>query len=145
MADNVFGPTLIPATPVGTIRSNPVSPVNLAMNQQAQAVSSQPQSNVIYVDGMQNVLEHPAGPNEHLYFPEKNSNVIWVRDTDAKGEIKNPLKKLTYTMEDVPFGPEANFVTKQEFQKLFDLVRSTNGTVNKLMEELGGTQHEPSV
>lgn len=145
MADNVFGPTLIPATPVGTIRSNPVSPVNLAMNQQAQAVSSQPQSNVIYVDGMQNVLEHPAGPNEHLYFPEKNSNCIWVRDTDAKGEIKNPLKKLTYTIEDVPFGPEANFVTKQEFQKLFELVRSTNGTVNKLMEELGGTQHEPSV
>lgn len=145
MADNVFGPTLIPATPVGPVRPNPVNPVNLAMNQQAQAVSSQPQSNVIYVDGMQNVLEHPAGPNEHLYFPEKNDNVIWVRDTDAKGEIKNPLKKLTYTMEEVAFGPEANFVTKQEFQKLFDLVRSTNGTVNKLMEELGGTQHEPSV
>lgn len=145
MADNVFGPTLIPATPVGPVRPTPVNPVNLAMNQQAQAVSSQSQSNVIYVDGMQNVLEHPAGPNEHLYFPEKNANVIWVRDTDAKGEIKNPLKKLMYTMEDVPFGPEANFVTKQEFQKLFELVRSTNGTVNKLMEELGGTQHESSV
>lgn len=145
MADNVFGPTLIPATPVGPVRSSPANPVNLAMNQQAQAVPSQSQSNVIYVDGMQNVLEHPAGPNEHLYFPEKNNSVIWVRDTDAKGEIKNPLKRLTYTMEEVPFGPEANFVTKQEFQKLFELVQSTNGTVNKLMEELGGTQHESSV
>ena len=140
MADNIFGPTLLPATPVGAVRPNPVNPATMAMNQQAQAVSSQPQTNVIYVHNMQEVLEHPAGPNEHRYFPETDSNVIWVRDTDAKGEIKNPLAKLTYTMEEVPFGPEANFVTKQEFQKLFDIVLATNGNVSKLMEELGGTK-----
>lgn len=139
MAGNMFGPAIAPATPVG-----PIMPT-MAMNQQAQAVSSPPQSNVIYVDGMQNVLEHPAGPNEHLYFPEKETNVIWVRDTDSKGQIKNPLKKLSYTVEDVAFGPEANFVTKQEFQKLFDIVLSTNGNVNKLMKELGGTPNESSV
>lgn len=134
MPGNMFGPTIAPAAPVGPIMPNP------AMNQQAQAISSQPQSNVIYVDGMQDVLNHPAGPNEHLYFPEKNLSVIWVRETDAKGQIKNPLRKLTYTSEEVAFGPEANFVTKQEFEKLFDLVQSTNGTLNKLMEELGGTK-----
>lgn len=139
MAVNMLGPTLAPATPAG-----PIMP-NMAMNQQAQAVSSPPQSNVIYVDGMQNVLEHPAGPNEHFYFPEKETNVIWVRDTDSKGQIKNPLKKLTYTVDDIAFGPEANFVTKQEFQKLFDIVLATNGNVNKLMEELGGKPNEPSV
>lgn len=138
MANNMFGPTLTPATPVGAVMPNP------AMNQQAQAMMSQPQSNVIYVDGMQEVLNHPAGPNEHLYFPEKSFNpqtgigVIWLRETDAKGEIKNPLKRLTYTMDEVAFGPEANFVTKQEFQKLFDVVSSMNGSVTKLMEELGG-------
>lgn len=140
MADNMFGPTLIPATPVGTVRPNTV-----AMNQQAQAIPTPPQSNVIYVPNMQSVLEHPAGPNEHMYFPESNSNVIWVRDTDSKGQIKNPLVKLVFTTEEVPFGPEANFVTKQEFQKLFELVQSTNGAVNRLMDELGGTSNEPSV
>ena len=139
MTGNMFGPTLTPATPVGAAMPN------LSMNQQAQAVSSQPQSNVIYVDKMQNVLEHPAGPNEHMYFPEKETNVIWVRDTDSKGQIKNPLTKLVYTVEEVPFGPEANFVTKQEFQKLFELVRLTNGAVNKLMDELGGSKDEPTV
>ena len=140
MADNMFGPTLIPATPVGPVRSNSASPVNTAMNQQAQAISTPPQSNVIYVPNMQSVLEHPAGPNEHYYFPEEDNNVIWVRDTDSKGQIKNPLTKLTFTAEKVPFGPEANFVTKQEFQKLFELVQSTNGAVNRLMDELGGTK-----
>lgn len=138
MAANMFGPTLTPATPVGTVMAN------TAMNAQAQATVSQSQSNVIYVDGMQEVLNHPAGPNEHLYFPEKKfdsqtgTGVIWLRETDAKGEIKNPLKRLTYTMDEVAFGPEANFVTKQEFQKLFDVVSSMSGNVSKLMEELGG-------
>lgn len=145
MADNMFGPTLLPATPVGPIRPNPVNPANLAMNQQAQAIPSQPQTNVIYVHGMQEVLEHPAGPNEHLYFPEMDARVIWVRDTDSKGQIKNPLTKLSYTTEEVAFGPEANFVTKQEFQKLFDIVLATNGNVSKLMQELGGTADESSV
>lgn len=140
MAANMFGPTLTPAAPVGSVMAN------TAMNPQAQAMASQPQSNVIYVEGMQEVLNHPAGPNEHLYFPEKKFNsqtgtgVIWLRETDAKGEIKNPLKRLTYTMDEVAFGPEANFVTKQEFQKLFDVVSSMNGSVSKLMEELGGTK-----
>lgn len=140
MADNMFGPSIRPAVPVGPVLPNTVNPTTLAMSQQAQAVPSQPQSNVIYVGNMQDVLNHPTAPNEHLYFPETDSNIIWVRDTNAKGEIKNPLMKLTYTMEEVPFGPEANFVTKQEFEKLFNLVLSTNGTVNKLMEELGGTK-----
>lgn len=134
MPGNMFGPTIAPAAPVGAVLSNP------AMNPQAQAITSQPQSNVIYVDGMQDVLNHPAGPNEHLYFPEKNPGIIWVRETDAKGQIKNPLIKLTYTSEEVAFGPEANFVTKQEFEKLFELVQSTNGTINKLMDELGGVK-----
>lgn len=139
MSANMFGPTITPATPVGNVMPN------LAMNQQAQAISSQPQSNVIYVDGMQDVLEHPAGPNEHLFFVEKNTQTIWVRDTDSKGQIKNPLRKLSYSMEEVPFGPEANFVTKQEFQKLFEIVQSTNGAINKLMKEFGGTNDESAV
>jgi len=142
MAGNLFGPAIAPATPVGAAAP---SPMNLAMNPQAQATNQQPQSNVIYVDGMQEVLDHPAGPNEHLFFPEKNSYTIWVRDTDAKGEIKNPLKKLNYTVEEVAFGPEANFVTKQEFQKLFDAVMSTNNAVNKLRQELGGEPVESAV
>ena len=140
MAANMFGPTIAPATPVGTVLAN------AAMNQQAQATSSQPKSNVIYVKGMQEVLNHPAGPNEHLYFPEKDLDpqtgmgVIWLRETDGKGEIKNPLKRLTYTMDEVAFGPEANFVTKQEFQKLYDEVSSMSGNISKLIEELGGTK-----
>ena len=40
------------------------------------------------------------------------------------------MKKLTYTVDDVAFGPEANFVTKQEFQKLFDIVLGQGACTN---------------
>lgn len=130
---------------------NPATPVTAAFPQTTPGVTGQnfgfqgpqqpspPQSIVRYVENMAEVLEYPAGPKEHNYFPEKNTNVIWVRDTDDKGQIKNPLRKLTYNMEEVPFGPEANFVTKQEFQQLYEMTQSNNTMLGKLLEELGGS------
>lgn len=95
-----------------------------------------PNCNIIWVDEMQNVLDHPAAPNEQMYFAEKSNNVIWVRETDGNGKIRNPIRKLTYVMEEVPFGPEANYVTKEEYQKLFDLVSSMSGKVENLVSQL---------
>lgn len=142
MANPLFGgyQTAVPlTTAMPSSGGGPVNALNgTAMSGIANA-SAQGSCNVIYVANMEEVLKHPRTPNEHLYFPETSSNTIWVRETDGNAEIKNPLIKLTYTSEEVPFGPEANYVTKREHQELYELVASMNGTLNKLMQELGGT------
>ena len=147
MANNIFGGNMRPAVPVAPMVSNTNSigangPLlnGLGSTQINSTHSNQsgPQCNVIYVNGMQEVLDYPKSPNEHFYFPENDSNVIWVRETDSEAHIVNPLRKLNYTMEEVPFGPEANFVTKQEHQQLYDLVSEVSKNVDRLIRELGG-------
>lgn len=113
------------------VNSTPAVPgINTQVPQQNPA---QPQCNIIWVEGMNDVLNHATSPNSNLYFAERDNPVIWVRFTDAKGEIKNPLKKLTFSVEEIPFGPEANFVTKDEYKKLFDLVAGMNGKLEQLL------------
>jgi hypothetical protein len=43
-------------------------------------------------------------------------------------------------MDEVPFGPEANFVTKQEHQQLYDLVSNMSETLQELMKEWRGQE-----
>lgn len=113
------------------VNSTPAVPgINTQVPQQNPA---QPQCNIIWVDGMNDVLNHPTSPNSNLYFAERDNPVIWVRFTDVKGEIKNPLQKLTFSAEEIPFGPEANFVTKDEYKRLFDLVAGMNGKLEQLL------------
>lgn len=113
----------------GLVNQTPVVP---ALNTQP-VQNQQPQCNIIWIDNMDDVLNHPTTPNSHLYFAERNNPIMWVRETDANGKIKNPLKKLAYSVEDIPFGPEANFVTKDEHQKLYSLVEDMNKKLEKLL------------
>ncbi len=113
----------------GLVNQTPVVPALNAQSVQNQA----PQCNIIWINNMDDVLNHPTTPNSNLYFAERNNQIIWVRETDANGTIKNPLKRLPYSVEDVPFGPEANFVTKDEHQKLYSLVEDMNKKLEKLL------------
>ena len=134
------GPTMgVTGVPTGVKTVSPM-PSGIGPQTMNSVMPPQQQCNVIYVDDMAAMLNHPTTPNEHFYFPERNKNIIWVRETDANGQIKNPVTRLTFTVDSVPFGPEAKFVTKEEHQQLYDLVSSMNTTINKLMEELGGTK-----
>ena len=130
MANNFFNGSIGPSAPVGPTIASAVQPT----------AQSGPQSNMHYVKDMNEVLNFPTTPNEHMYFSESDSCVMWLRETDSKGQIKNPLKRLPYTIEEVAFGPEANFVTKQEHQQLYDLVSSMNESLNKLLDEWGGAK-----
>lgn len=113
----------------GLVNQTPVVP---ALNTQP-VQNQQPQCNIIWINNMDDVLSHPTTPNSNLYFAERNDQIIWVRETDANGKIKNPLRRLSYSVEDVPFGPEANFVTKDEHQKLYSLVEDMNKKLEKLL------------
>lgn len=107
---NNFATPIVP--PAGT---GPVAPPQ-----------QQPQCNLIWKDSVDAVLDHPRSPNETLYFGHTSEPIIYVRETDSNGQIKNPLHALHYTVEEVPFGQEAKFVTKAEHQQLYDLVASMN-------------------
>ena len=98
-----------------------------------------PKCNIVWIENVDEVLAHPTSPNEELYFHDKNNPIIYRRETDANGNVKNPIHALHYTVEEVPFGPEAQFVTKDEHQKLYDLVEklySTVGGMNDKLEKL---------
>lgn len=98
---------------------------------------AQPQCNLLWVGSKEEVLNYPAAPNETLYFGCSGDDpIMWVRETDASGRIKNPLHVLRYTIEEDAFGPEAQFVTKSEHQELFNLVSAMNAKLDKLDELL---------
>ena len=95
-----------------------------------------PKCNIIWVDSIDKILAHPTSPNEHLYFADQNDSIIYVRKTDANGTIQNPLKALHYTVEDIPFGPEEQFVTKDEHKQLYELVEKLAGNVESMNGKL---------
>ena len=95
-----------------------------------------PKCNIIWVDSVDKILAHPTSPNEELYFHDQNEPIIYKRDTDGNGNVKNPIHALHYTVEEVPFGPEAQFVTKDEHKQLYELVEKLAGNVESMNGKL---------
>ena len=145
MANNLFG-GMQPAVPVAPSVAPGVSgPQNgpmVTMNSAPQPVAPGNTCNVRYVANMEEMLSIPTTPNEHLYFPEADTNIIWLRETDGNGQIKNPVTRLTCQEDQVPFGPEANFVTKQQHQELYDMVAAMAGTMNGMAESINWLKNE---
>lgn len=96
-----------------------------------------PKCNIVWVENVDEILNHPTSPNEEMYFHDKNNPIIYRRETDANGSIKNPIHALHYTVEEIPFGPEAQFVTKDEHQKLYNLVEKLAGNIDSMNDKLG--------
>jgi len=95
-----------------------------------------PKCNIVWVESMDEVLAYPTSPSEEMYFQDNNNPIIYRRETDANGNIKNPIHALHYTVEEVPFGPEAQFVTKDEHKQLYDLVEKLTHTVDGMNGKL---------
>lgn len=106
-------------------------PMNPVLN-----MAAGPKCNIVWVESINEVLAHPTSPSEEMYFQDKNNPIIYRRETDANGNIKNPIHALRYTVEEVPFGPEAQFVTKDEHKQLYDLVEKLAGTVEGMNSKL---------
>lgn len=114
--------------------------VNTAVNPQpmnpVMSAAAGPKCNIVWVESMDEVLSYPTSPSEEMYFQDNNNPVIYRRETDANGNIKNPIHALHYTVEELPFGPEAQFVTKDEHKQLYDLVEKLAGTVDGMNSKL---------
>ena len=122
-------PTPAPSSGLSSTVQNPAtSPVLNA--------AAGPKCNIVWVNSMDEVLAYPTSPSEEMYFHDKNEPVIYRRETDANGNVKNPVHALRYTVEEVPFGPEAQFVTKDEHKQLYDLVAKLSNTVDGMNGKL---------
>ncbi|MBQ8838032.1 MAG: hypothetical protein IJ005_01790 [Bacteroidales bacterium] len=123
----------VPAPPA--VMTPQVATIGQQTNPVMDAVAG-PKCNIEWVDGLEAVLNYPTSPKEEMYFQDKNEPIIYRRETDGNGNIKNPVHALRYTVEEIPFGPEAQFVTKDEHQKLYDLVEKLYGTMDGMNEKL---------
>lgn len=112
------------------------SPVPSMTSAQIAQPQQAPQCNLFWVKNIDAMMAHPTSPNEHLYFGNEDEPVLYVRETDGKGQIKSPIKVLHYTIEEMPIGPEAQFVTKDEHKQLYSLVEKLSGNVDSMNQKL---------
>lgn len=130
-----YPPVVVPTPPTAPVLPAQATQVSSQSNPILDAVTG-PKCNIEWVDSIEAVLNYPTSPKEEMYFQDKNEPVIYRRETDGNGNIKNPIHALRYTVEEIPFGPEAQFVTKDEHQKLYDLVEKLYGTVDGMNGKL---------
>lgn len=126
------------STPSYTAPSRTISGISQTPPQEVPNTSPQHpqvQSNAIWIESMDEVLNYPTAPSTQMYFFDRNNPIIWMRETDNNGNIKNPIHRMTFSAEEVPFGPEAHFVTKEEHQKLFDAVNELNSKIDAFMKK----------
>lgn len=112
----------------------PQGPLGALSTAASMTQPQEPQTNMIWVKSMDDVLNHVRTPNETLYFEDPEGQIIYIRETDGNGEIKNPLHGFHYdNIIEIPFGQEAKFVTKAEFQQLYDAFNNMNGKFDQAM------------
>lgn len=109
------------------------NPMTTIANVAAATQPQEPQTNMNWVHSLDDVLNHVRTPNETLYFEDPDKQIVYIRETDGNGEIKNPLHGFHYeNVYEIPFGQEAKFVTKTEFNQLYNLVSSMSGKLDQL-------------
>lgn len=124
-------PVLPTPSPIGGTVSN-TNP----LQQSTVTAPAAPQCNLYWVKDFDALMNHPTSPNEQLYFGDENEQLLYVRETDGNGQIKSPIRVLHYTIEEIPIGPEAQFVTKEEHKQLYGLVEKLSGSVDAMNEKL---------
>lgn len=109
------------------------NPLTAIANVAAATQPAEPQTNMIWVANLDEVLDHVRTPNETLFFGDQNEKIFYMRETDGNGEIKNPIHGFRYEEFEIPFGPEAKFITKAEFQELYQAFNNMNGKFDQVI------------
>lgn len=113
------------------------NPMSTLANVAAATQPQEPQTNMKWVTSIDDVLNYVRTPNETLYFEDPEEQMIYIRETDGNGEIKNPLHGFRYdNVFEIPFGQEAKFVTKAEFQQLYGAFNNMNAKFDQVMNEM---------
>lgn len=143
---NMGGSFFPPAQPI-------MQPPMNTMQQNLQNVQSMiPQSNIIWIDDVNQIAGFPTGRGWQQWFGLKNEQVMYVRETDMNG-VTQPIRKVRYepdvmesepnrqaqpqqqTQESAPAPPPppANAVTREEFQELAGSVKTLTEKLTELL------------
>ena len=128
------------------VNSNPVTlamggnqMMNTPMNTPQSFV---PQSNIIWVNGEEEISNYPTGRGWQQLFGDKNKNMFYIRETDLNG-ITQPVRRLHYEFEETQApapanqpqaAPTENPVTREEFDKLVGAVSSMTDKLSELLK-----------
>lgn len=120
----------------------PQTPVQIpTMQPQPTPQSFTPQSNIIWVNGEEEISNYPSGRGWQQLFGDKNKNMFYIRETDLNG-VTQPIRRLSYKFEDQqPQQTQTqetqqtvqSGVTRDEFDKL---AQSVNLMAEKLSDLL---------
>ena len=119
-----------------SMMSQPVQPQAMPAMQQMPV----PQSNIIWVNSIEEIANYPTGKGWQQFFGDKNKEMIYVRDTDLNG-VTQPIKKLAYTIVEDPEPTQSppqqvpdNYVTKEEFNNLASSVKMMTEKLSDLLK-----------
>lgn len=111
------------------------------------------QSNIIWIDNENEILNYPTGRGWQQWFGNKNEQILYIRDTDTNGIIQ-PIVRVKYeVIEDQPAVQPSvqqteaaapvntnQYVNRNEFDNLNKKLEDMYGSVNSLTKTLGNMQ-----
>lgn len=135
---------LTPTVPTAVPNYPPIIQ-NFSIPQQTPVQNMMPnQTNILWVDNENEIQNYPSGRGWQQWFGNKNEQILYVRETDANGNVQ-PIAKLRYeVIEDTkvekaetvgeqkqePAVVKYDGPTREEFNQLSD-------SVNLLVDKLG--------
>ena len=89
----------------------------------------QPQQGLIQVNGLEGARAYPLGPNSAVPLFDANSDVMYVKRTDAGGYPT--IQAYTFApVQDTP-QQQPEYVTRQEFNELKEMIANGKQPVRK--------------
>lgn len=94
-------------------------------NAQQPIAQSSPQSNIVYVNGIEDVKNRQLPPNSNYAFMDNDNPILYRKTVDAQGRMTVEVYDITPHKDIVPETP--NYALKSdvdELKKAFDKLRA---------------------
>ena len=89
--------------------------------------------NVIRVSGIEGAKAFPMGPNEQVVLFDDNRDAFYFKTTDSGGYPTLQACTFTLLREDAP--PTPDYVTREEFNQLKELIENGKQPVRKTAKQ----------
>lgn len=95
---------------------------------------TQQQTGLIQVNGMEGAKAYPMGRNDEVALFDAGRDVFYVKRTDAGGYPS--IEAYTFApMQDAPQQPAPEYVTRQEFEELKEVLMSGKQPVRRTAKQ----------
>lgn len=84
-------------------------------NNPSQGIS-QPQSGIVWVQGVEGAKAYPVGANNSVLLMDSESSVFYIKSTDSSG-MPMPLRIFEYQEHREPESVQSDYVTRAELDE----------------------------